>query len=709
MASVLCRLLIGCIFVTITFRGSNTLADEPGENKTINLQLTLRDFATGELVPGRITVEQHPVGAKRIYHFVKSLDSQGTAIRYDVTRGPASFEKHTTVSAHPFGATVPPGYYVVYYEHGPEWRGNKAQVRVKEGEVAELELATSRWIDMNQRGWYSGDTHVHRSVEELPNVMRAEDLNVALPLSYWIRDAYSPPLLADKTFDPTSGLITVDPTRVIWPMNTEYELFTINGRTHTQGAVFVLNHKQPLLLSAPPVTPIATEARRQKALLDLDKHSWPWSMMLVPIMDVDLFELANNHIWRTEFFFKQWTQEARPDGWNIESDKEGFTEWGWIDFGFKSYYALLNCGFKMRPTAGTASGVHPVPLGFGRVYVECPDGFSYEKWIQNLDAGRSFVTTGPMLFAKVNDQPPGSTITVDSPTKVRVHGSVEGIHSLSRIEIVKNGRVVDVIVPENVYESPRIHRSKFDVQVPVDGTSWIAVRCFEPHQSEPPWKMGFAHSAPVHIEMPGKPLRPRKIETDYFVSRMAEQISRNRDIVRPEELAEYQRAHDIYARLAETAIDDNATTNEELRSLVIPADKLPTNWQFTDITKSDWWELGTNPSIISKPFFLRGSPWSAQPLQVDRSNVVRELFVFYHEPKTNQYAILSAHVCTDEASAKFAARFLKAPPKMIGRFHTWHRGDLAICLQLSKEMSDADVETFAKLVESSLAQGVEAE
>ncbi len=65
-----------------------------------------------------------------------------------------------------------------------------------------------------------------------------------------------------------------------------------------------------------------------------------------------------------------------PEGWNIETDADGFTEWGWIEFGFKTYYALLNCGFKMRPTAGTASGVHPVPLGFGRVYVQLPGGFS---------------------------------------------------------------------------------------------------------------------------------------------------------------------------------------------------------------------------------------------------------------------------------------------------------------------------------------------
>ncbi|MGE0376291.1 MAG: hypothetical protein AB7Q45_12845, partial [Planctomycetaceae bacterium] len=368
--------------------------------ETMNLRLTLKDTATGELVPGRITVEQRPVGAEPVYHFVEPLDPEGTAVRYEVARSKESFEKHTTVSAHPCGAKLPPGMFVVYYEHGPEWRGNKATLEVKDGEVTEFELPITRWIDMNARGWYSGDTHVHRSLDELPNVMRAEDLNVALPLSYWVREAYTPPVLSDvetrarqKTLSPAGGeggrrpgegaaraqpatphpgplplgrgergrdaarfggqapfdsLITVDPNRVIWPMNTEYELFTVNGQRHTLGAVFVLNHKLPLTLPAPPVAPIAAEARRQGAILDLDKHSWPWSLMLVPIMDVDLFELSNNHVWRTEFFFKQWTLDTLPRDWSIETDADGWTEWGWRDFGFKTYYALLNCGFKLR-------------------------------------------------------------------------------------------------------------------------------------------------------------------------------------------------------------------------------------------------------------------------------------------------------------------------------------------------------------------------
>jgi hypothetical protein len=52
------------------------------------------------------------------------------------------------------------------------------------------------------------------------------------------------------------------------------------------------------------------------------------------------------------------------------------------------------------PTAGCASGVHPVPLGFGRVYVKIDGDVHLRQVDEGLNEGRSFVTTGPMLFVK---------------------------------------------------------------------------------------------------------------------------------------------------------------------------------------------------------------------------------------------------------------------------------------------------------------------
>src|SRR6185295_17670994 len=93
---------------------------------------------------------------------------------------------------------------------------------------------------------------------------------------------------------------------VIYPRNTEYEIFTVNKKPHPLGALFLIRHKRVLERGAPPLLEIAKEARADDALLDLDKPNWPWSMILVALLNVDLYELANNHHWRTEFGFPGW-------------------------------------------------------------------------------------------------------------------------------------------------------------------------------------------------------------------------------------------------------------------------------------------------------------------------------------------------------------------------------------------------------------------
>ena len=91
---------------------------------------------------------------------------------------------------------------------------------------------------------YLAHTHVHRTMGEPPNVMLAEDLNVALPLNYWVRDSRDIPKASGPHVAADS--VQVDDQHVIWPVNTEHEIFTVDGHRHTPGAVFVLNHRQPL-------------------------------------------------------------------------------------------------------------------------------------------------------------------------------------------------------------------------------------------------------------------------------------------------------------------------------------------------------------------------------------------------------------------------------------------------------------------------------
>lgn len=508
------------------------------------------DADTSHPIPARLYVQSEDGR----WFFPASSDPLGTAVRYQKRNGgnTNSVEMHVTLSAHPFEVELPPGRYTFTAERGKEYQTLVQTVTVGT-EPLDLRLPLKRWINMAERGWFSGDTHVHRSLEELPNLLLAEDLNVAFPLTYWVTKAFAPPPSGDKNAAERAGaeLIRVDDTHVIYPRNTEYEIFSVGPKRHTLGAVFVLNHKSVLDLGAPPVKPIAALARAEGALLDLDKHNWPWSLAIVPLMNVDLFELANNHVWRTSFAFTNWAAAA-PAYMGLDYDGKRGTEAGWIHFGLRTYYALLNCGFKLRPTGGTANGVHPVPLGFGRVYVYCPGGFDYDAWVRGLNEGRSFVTTGPMLLTKVNSKQPGHVFQLQGAPahSFNVTGNTYSERPLTAIEIVVNGEVAATVRPANNRTRTGGFENSIQARVELKESGWIAVRCFE---ERPEGRFRYAHTAPFHVKAGDQPVRPSQAEVDYLIGAVEGELTRSRDLLPPAAIAEYEEALAAYRVIKERA------------------------------------------------------------------------------------------------------------------------------------------------------------
>jgi hypothetical protein len=497
-------------------------------------------------ITGRITNDKGQPVAARLYiegaagfHFAESAEPGGEAIRYDKKNwvNPRAIERHTSLSAHAFRASLPPGDYKLTVERGLESVPLVRNITVG-SEPLKVALPLGRWVNMAAEGWYSGDTHVHRPLAELPTAMLAEDLNVAFPFTYWVTHAFTPPGTGDRTLTADAAaparLIVVDDTHVIWPRNTEWEIFTVRGKQHTLGALFALNHRTPFAAGIPPLAPVIEQARREGALFDMDKHDWPFALVLPPLLGPSLFELANNHMWRTEFGFTKWNGPAPgwafPDG---RERREG-TEKEWIGFTHRVYWALLNCGLRIQPTAGTASGVHPVPLGFGRVYVHLPDGFSYDAWIKGLAAGRSFVTTGPMIESSITENEVQARIFSRRP---------------ATLEIIVNGRIVhSQFLPEGRLKSPA---STAFIRSPLaeKGTRWVALRVWEMEGDRP----RFAHTAPVWFEVPGQPLSARREEAEWLASRVREEITRSRDLLPAAALAEYEQALQFYETAAKNA------------------------------------------------------------------------------------------------------------------------------------------------------------
>ena len=58
---------------------------------------------------------------------------------------------------------------------------------------------------------------------------------------------------------------------------------------------------------------------------------------------------------------------------------------------------------------------------------------------------------------------------------------------------------------------------------------------------------------PFHVEVAGKPLRPRREEAEYLVKRVEDQITRSADVLPKAALDEYREALRIYREIAKMA------------------------------------------------------------------------------------------------------------------------------------------------------------
>ncbi len=511
------------------------------ERSELVVEGQVTDAATGQLLPSRLYI-QDEAGA---WFFPRSASSAGSAIRYERRNGgnPKSIEMHTTLSAHPFRVELKPGRYTLTAEHGKEFRPESREIMVSNA-IPRINLPLRRWVNMNAQGWYSGDTHNHRNPAELPNVMLAEDLNIGLPMVDWTTASTVSPAASTQGFrgDYGDGPIALDATHAWSPRNTEYEIFRTGNTNHTLGALLIVNHRTRFEQPAVPVKAIVEQARREGALLDLEKHNWPWSVALVPIAGIDLFELGNNHHWQTEYAVRTWAVPA--PSWMGLSGTGTDNERDWTLYGFQTYYALLNCGFNLRPAAGTANGVHPVPLGFSRVYVHLDEPFSFSAWMRGLSAGRSFVTTGPMIFAQADGKLAGETFR--EKRSYALECKIVSEEPLETIDMIVNGAVAQGFEPQNARAGGTAFENVVSTRFTPWGSSWVSWRCFE---KRPGGRFRFAHTAPWHFEIAGEPLRPRWDEINWLTTRVREEIARSQGIAPPELIQEYEEALKKYEEI----------------------------------------------------------------------------------------------------------------------------------------------------------------
>jgi hypothetical protein len=165
------------------------------------------------------------------------------------------------------------------------------------------------------------------------------------------------------------------------------------------------------------------------------------------------------------------------------------------------WYRLLNCGFRVPATAGTDVFLNRISSylpGGDRVYVHTGGALTYAGWIDELKAGKSFVTSGPMLAFTVNSEEPGATLKLAEKPKVRVKATARSQFPLTKAELVHNGKVIATakLADDKL-------TATLDQEVTLERGGWLAFRADGPGTPDTLTGALNAHTNPVYIEVAG--------------------------------------------------------------------------------------------------------------------------------------------------------------------------------------------------------------
>jgi hypothetical protein len=349
-----------------------------------------------------------------------------------------------------------------------------------------LRLTVARWADLRQEGWYSGDTWVHEMTPHAALLeAAAEDLSVVN-------------LLAREILIRTEGGGQVPGISNILAFSGQRPALEMPGH------LVVVNtlNGHPLL--------------GQLALLNCHRAVYPLSFGGPE--GVDDWSLAD---WCDQChrkaglvidhsFFRHPEESLRGETLAdlILGKVDALEITGAFDqpenLRLPEWYALLSCGCRVPLVAGSAKADNNTALGERRTYARLQPGqeFDYKNWIEAVRAGRTFVTNGPLLSFTVNDQDPGSALTLPSPGPLlRVRASARGLAPLERLEVIANGEVITGVDAQG---SP--HSAALEVEVPVTGPGWLAARCLGKFDEALGEHIG-AHSSPIYVRIEGQPPR----------------------------------------------------------------------------------------------------------------------------------------------------------------------------------------------------------
>ncbi|WP_373514012.1 CehA/McbA family metallohydrolase [Persicitalea sp.] len=390
-----------------------------------------------------------------------------------------------------FSLDLAPGNYQLTLSKGPEFLRQSHELTIEPGVSLQKTFRLKRWIDMAARHWYSADDHIHirRSPSEnefLLNWIRAEDLNVGVMLKmgdFWA--TYYPQYAFGEqgVYQRGNHLLTSGQEDPRTP-----EL----GHALGFGADASVRFAQSYYY----YDKVFDEIRRRGGLAGYAHQAESFHGYRGLTLDglrgkVDVLEIL------------QYCVSARP----LRTEQ---------------YYRMLDLGFPLTAVAGSdfpwcgQDHEHGTPertarIGNARFYTYLDEPFSASAWQKAVAAGRTFVSSGPMLDLRVNKARPGDRLDVkpgDSLTvTVHAYGQAEQV-PLYALELIAHGQVLNRVTSNEPGQSAE-HLSLIYPFEALQRGMWIAARCFGDSTQA-------AHTTPVYVTVNGSGFHNPKTTGKYL-------------------------------------------------------------------------------------------------------------------------------------------------------------------------------------------------
>jgi putative membrane-bound dehydrogenase-like protein len=521
------------------------------------LKVTVRDAQTGEPTFCRVNV----IGADGNFYYPKQnyLTPYALTGRWPKTglgnrdgKAPIRYLGRFFYSWGNFEVEVPPGSVRVEVWKGLEHMPRAATVEAAAGKTQSIEIKLANDVALSKSGYFPGDSHLHfrrqtdADDQTILDLMEAEDVRFGSILAY------------NEPAGPYAGIMETLAAPQFRGLGAasersrgDFHIFSGQEYRSSYGHLnlyfrkdLVLGNKRVNANDGPLYGLLARETRDQGGFAFYCHGGYAESMPYATIYadaiqgNVDGVELLQFGIYR--------------------------------ELGLADWYRLLNIGYRF-PCLGASDYPACRWLADCRTYVRMPGPQNMKAWFEGASAGRSFVTTGPLLLLEVDGKPPGERIDVAGPgphavtARIRVRSEVAPVGD---VNLIVNGKIAYAWkVPADQAVGKWV---EFEKRIDLREPAWIAARAFGTLPGGSP--NADAHTNPVYVSLDGR-LAYDRDSLDALVKKLDVELrdQKRRRFETKTALVDYfERSRDILLKIRE---EGGLRSNQDVHK--IAAEELP--------------------------------------------------------------------------------------------------------------------------------------